>query len=209
MGNESNHRIDGLTIGGDLAFEGVGGAKTILNRDAAGFVARQAAFCRGMGYYAEPYPAMLSSHTITVTQTVYGIGIGLLEGDVVSNLSVRVSVAGNTVTLAKLGLYSKTGTLLCSSADSGASFASTGTKTLPMTTPFTVLATDFYYAAFLGVSAVTMPDMWRASNLLAAGWGGVGVGAAILVNQTGQADLPASATLVAQGANTAWWIGVS
>jgi hypothetical protein len=119
-GNETNHTLDGLTVRGGLAIEGVGGVKTYLNSDVASGLARQSLAMRNQGVYAETYPVMNSNgQTITTTGTVYGVGIGLLAGDVVTNLTSRVSLAGATVSLAKMGLYSKAGTLLCSSASNG------------------------------------------------------------------------------------------
>jgi hypothetical protein len=210
-GNETNHTLDGLTVRGGLAIEGVGGVKTYLNSDVASGLARQSLAMRNQGVYAETYPVMNSNgQTITTTGTVYGVGIGLLAGDVVTNLTSRVSLAGATVSLAKMGLYSKAGTLLCSSASNGTAFETTGVKTLPMTTPYTVPTDDYYFAAFIAVSAVTMPTNWRSATFFTANsYAGVGSGQNIAVLQLSQADLPASATFVTSTSAISMWIGVS
>lgn len=212
LGNESNHTMDGLTVRGGLALANNNGQIASVEYDRFASMARVAVLQRGQGFLAETSPrgAGAFSSTIAITQVLYGMPVGLLAGDIVSNLSIAIQVAGNTVTLAKLGLYSKIGTLLASSAESGASFASTGMKTLAMTTPYTVVTDDLYYTAFLAVSAVTMPTPIRtAGNAIASNNAGVGSGFPFQVVQTAQTDLPATATLVTSGSGISYWIGVS
>lgn len=178
---------------------------------------RQRVLNEAMGFYAETYPTLAGQGVSTTgTQRVYGVAIGLLAGDVVSNLSVRLITSGNTVTLAKLGLYSKAGVLLASTADMSTQMnAAAGLKTAPVALvsgqPFTVPADDLYYAAFLAVSGVTMPSLGRVSAFGAdALTAPVGSGSLAVVTQTGQTDLPAQATFTAGGGSAiVVWIGVS
>ncbi len=164
----------------------------------------------GQGYFAETYQRPSNqSGSLAATQLLYGMAVGLLAGDVVTNMTVPVQTAGASVTLAKVALYSKTGTLLASSADASASFNSTGLKTVAMSSAYTVPTDDLYYAAFLAVSTVTMPTILRGmGSVTAACAGGIGSGSPVQVVQTGQADLPSPATFVVGSGNTVW-IGLS
>jgi hypothetical protein len=211
-GNETNHVMDGLTVRGGLGLEGPGGVVTYLNRDAAAAVARQAAVVRGQGFITETFPRCGAlSGTISVDGTVYGTAIGLLAGDVITNMTIGINVAGNTTTIAKLGIYSQTGTLLCSSADGSAGMGTAGLKTMAMTTPFTVTADGLYYAAWITKASVTLPTPLRGSASLSASnpSAGIGAGTPFMVTQTGQTDFPASATLVASVVSLAYWMGIS
>lgn len=210
-GNETNHSLDGLTVRGGLAIEGTAGIVTYLNRDVAATLARETAMRRAQGVYAETYPAgMTSAQSLMVTGNVYGFAVGLAAGDVVRSISSRCAVAGTTVSLAKHGLYSKTGALLASSASDGTAFESAGVKTLSMSTAYTVLTDDLYYLAIIAVSGVTMPTMFRINAFLGASpMGGVGSGVPPLVVDASEADLPAAATLIASSAEIGIWMGVA
>lgn len=164
------------------------------------------------GYYAETFPRQApASAAAGATGVAYFMAVGLLAGDVVSNLTVDCGTVGGTMTLVKVGLYDKLGNRLCVSAESSASFASTGTKTLPMIlqsngTPFVVPTDDLYFCAFLGV-ATTVPALSRGVGLAAGqGPGAVGVRAV----QGSQTDLQASHTLAYNsGTAVTMWMGVS
>lgn len=148
-----------------------------------------------------------SGATILVDGRVEFICVGLRAGDVVTNLLIAIDVAGVTMTLSKVGLYDKTGTRLAVSADQGAGWASTGLKTIAVATPYTVPIDDGYYVAIVG-KATTLPRPASAafdSKALLA----VGSGMAPLGIQTGQTDLPSSATITFSGTGNAYWVGVS
>lgn len=208
VGNELNHVIDGLTVRGGLGLEGVAGQVSYLNRDVASMLARQSACMRDLGYYAETGQRVAASaSSVTVTQRLYGVSIGLLAGDLVSNLIAACNTANNTPTLTKLGLYSQAGVLLASSADASSAFGSTGLKVTAMTTPYLVPADDMYYAAFLNV-ATTGAALNRLNGGSSAFQASTG-GAAPQVNQDTQSDLPASATFTATANAFGLWIAVS
>jgi hypothetical protein len=211
VGNETNHNLDGLTVRGGLGIEGAGGITAYLSREVAAKLARENAANRAMGYYAETVPCNAAgAASVSISQRVYGVAIGLLAGDVVSNLIVACNVINNTATNTKLALASSGGTILVSSAECSATFGSTGKKVVPMTAPYTVTADGLYYALFLNVAS-TGASMFRAhggGNAFQAVTGGV----AAMVNQDSQADLPAvgaAATLAASANAFGYWIAVS
>lgn len=208
VGNETNHRVDGLTISGGLAFEGPGGANAYLNRDVSAMLARTAAANRGMGYYAETVPYLsCGAASVSVTGRLYGVAIGLLAGDVVSNIICAVNVINNTPTLTKLGLYTTGGTLLAGTADASSAFGSTGKKVTALTAPYTVTADGVYYVVFINTAA-TGASMFRAhggGNAFQAVTGGV----AAMVNQDSQTDLPASATFTATANAFGYWMAIN
>jgi hypothetical protein len=190
---------------------------TLFDRNnAIQTAARYQAQMEAQGYYAETFPRSSASGTgVTPTQQVCYVAIGLAAGDVVSNISLMVQAAGATVTLAKVGIYSKANVLLASSADASTSFQSTsGVKTIALTlqsngTPFTVPTTDGYWLAYLAVSAVTMPALWKNSGSNAAN-NPIGSGAIGMTGiQAGQADLPATSSILYTSTNHAIWMGVS
>lgn len=209
LGNESNHSMDGLTVRGGLAVANNSGGIASVDFDRFAALARQAVVMRAQGYYAETYPRAASLVANGVTSgTLYAMAVGLIAGDVVANMTIGVSTLG-TMTLAKLGLYSKTGnTLLCSSADASVAFGSTGPKTLAMTTPYTVVADDIYYVGFLAVH--TSLQCYRGSTSTVTTFsGGVGNGFAMQMAQGSQVDLPATATLAVSTSGISWWVAIS
>lgn len=161
------------------------------------------------GYFAETSPR---DNAVSASPCTAGVihctGIGLLAGDTVSNIVVLNNVAGVTLGLTKVGIYSKAGTLLASSADINASLLATGAKVLPLTAPFVAPTDDLYYIGILVVSAGTMIQPLRGHAAINAA-GAIGTSSVKNVQQTGQTDLPATATLVASSASIAFWFGVS
>lgn len=208
VGNETNHVMDGLTVRGGLALEGAAGQVSYLNRDVASMLARQSACMRDLGYYAETgMRVAASASSVTITQRVYFVGIGLLAGDVVSNIIVACNTINNTPTLTRLGLYSQAGALLASTADASTPFGSTGLKVTAVTTPYTILTDDLYYLAFLNVAATgaALNRLNGGSSAFQASTGGV----VPQGNQDSQSDLPASATITATANAFGLWMAVS
>lgn len=145
--------------------------------------------------------------TITVDGTAYFSGLGLMAGDVVTKLYVMVSTLGNTMTLSKVGLYSKAGTLLASSADQGSSWSSaTGLKEISLVSPFTVVTTDLYYCALVSKASVTLPTLLRGAASSAQGAIAVPGAVQAYGTQTGQTDLPSPAT-IGTTAPISYWFG--
>lgn len=171
--------------------------------------ARQQAFMNAQGYFAETYPrGATSSASVMISGTVYYEGIGLVAGDVVTNIlatanAVVVTPSGVGM---KFGIYTKANVLVANTADVSASFLTVGAKSSALTTPYTVPTTDGYYLAVI-VIAATGPGLWRST----AGLNGTGpFGAATLsvsAAQTGQIDLPATGTPT--GGTFGLWLGVS
>lgn len=163
------------------------------------------------GYYAETLPraAAIGTPAILISGTVYYVNIGLLAGDVVTNLHTLVSVLGSGFSGIgmKLGLYDKTGALLRATGDISAAHASTGPKVNALSSPYTILSTDSYFLAMLCI-ATTPPTLAKgalSSVFSGAFTGGVGMAA----SATGLTDFLSNVTYVYSGSNHAWWIGVS
>lgn len=159
------------------------------------------------GLITETFPrqAVSSGATIMVDGTAYFMCVGLRAGDVVTKLAIALHVAGATMTLSKVGLYSKAGVRLGISADQGAAWETTGIKNVSLTTPYTVTADDGYYVAVVAKGGTLPRPASGNTNTIQAT--AVGTGMAPHGNQTGQTDLPSSATITAGG--IAYWVGVS
>ena len=147
-----------------------------------------------------------ATSSIMVDGTVYYMALGLRAGDVVSNIVIAVNSAGVGLTLSKVGLYSKTGTLLAQSAELGTAWQSTGIKVSALTSPYTVLTDDGYYVAIVSKGG-TLPTPIRTSTLNTVG-NPVGAGIVPYATQTGQVDLPSPGTPTL-GTTIAYWCGVS
>jgi hypothetical protein len=175
----------------------------------AGAPNRELILANGQGLMGQNFDRQVGQGgVIAIDGTVYFMLVPLRAGDVVSSISVHVTTIGVTPTVSKVGLYSKLGNLVASSAELGAVWTTAaGTKTSVFTTPFTVPADDVYYAAVV-CKAATLPTLLRGSNSTA--FSAVGNGAVPIGVQTGQTDLPASATITfGSGAPFAFWIGLS
>lgn len=175
---------------------------------------RYQALVATQGYYAENLQrATIQSPTIMINQSIYYMPIGLLAGDVVTNVIVDVQVGGSGFTGVgvKVGLCTKAGVQLAASADVSASFGSAGVKTLAMSSAYTVLTSDAYLVELLCViTPGTMPTLWRGigntgGNTLVTGatLGSHGV-------QTAQTDFPAPGVPTYNSTvNLCYWVGVS
>lgn len=160
------------------------------------------------GFISEAYMASNATANFTlVTQQIMGSNIGLLAGDVVTNVHYNHTTQGTSVTLARVGIYdtSATPTLVASCAsdttivDSAASM-----KTVPLTTPYTVTETGAYTVCLLAVFTGTAPTITRAAGTVANQLSGVGSGTYRCFVKTSQADLPATISW-ANSANHFWF----
>lgn len=133
------------------------------------------------------------------------------KGDVVTNISVVITTASSAATLAKLGLYDKTGTRLGLTATAHASFnAAAGLYTVALTAPFTITATDGYYLAFITVGGTAPNVLGQAVALTAGANAAVGSAKSPLGIQTGQTDLVSPGTVTSGSATAAsFWLGAS
>jgi hypothetical protein len=137
---------------------------------------------------------------------IYFMLIGVRGGDVLTNVSVVVTTAGAGTSLSKVGLYTTAGVRLALSADQGTGWNSAGVKTIALGSPYTVTADGGLYVAVVAKAATTLPTFLRsvASSVASPA---IGAGVAPYGSQTGQTDLPASATI---GSGThAIWVGLS
>jgi len=158
------------------------------------------------GLLGQNYDRQLASNTSAlVSGTVYFMLVPLSSSDTVTNISIAVTSAGSGVTLSKVGVFSKTGTLLASSADQGTGWQSTGIKTIPLSSPYTAAADDGVYLAIVCIATTTMPVLARASSQGTVN-SPVGSGVRPYAAQASQTDLPASAVLSATG-GIAYWVG--
>lgn len=165
---------------------------------------------RGEGLIAQTWDRHTGANaTILVDGTAYFTLIGLLAGDVVTNLSISVPIAGVTMSLSKVGLYTTAGVRLALSADQGTAWESAGVKTIAMTSPYTITTSGAYYVAIVAKGG-TLPTVMRGGIFAASTSQGAGIGSGSMVAgvQTGQTDLPTSATIVS-GSGFAHWVGVS
>lgn len=159
------------------------------------------------GIRGQPFPLGLCTQNLTmVGGTVYMVSVGLLAGDVVTNILVPVNSAGTGLTLSKVGIYNSSGTRVAISADQGTSWQSGGAKVVPLTATYTATQSDLYYLAVVA-TGTTPPGLLSGINNSAlgalsyspgtkSGWGSGG---------TGQTDLPATASFSATVGNV--WLG--
>lgn len=156
----------------------------------------------------------LSNTYWPATQLVIASLIGLLNGDVVTNLIVFVANAGSGAvpTRIELGLYDLSDNRLATTGNI-ASDAQWTTNSIygvfALSAPFTITADAGYYVAFLTVGAFGTSN----PKILKAGADTAGLGKAIGSNhracwqQSGQASLPATAT---EAANDDYlWVATS
>lgn len=174
--------------------------------------ARDRILRNALGFTHETYDFGTQTNATTlVAGNAYFIGIGLLAGDVISNVYLIVNTAAAALTYSRIGIYDKTGALLAISADQGASWQTTGFKTVPIG-PLTIPATDIYYIGIF-TAGTTLPLITRGIVTSAAipqfsiagkkAWGYV---------QTGLAALPSPATFADSGTATVlpfYWFAVS
>jgi hypothetical protein len=161
------------------------------------------------GVIAETYDrAVSSSSSVVVSQTIYYCLIGLLKGDVVTNLHIgTVTQSTGATTNAYMALYDTSGNRLAVSSDVTTALDSVGMKTVAMASPYTVTTSGAYYVAVLVNNSGTPPTFGR-NNSNSTMTAGIGSGARIAGVQTGQTSMPSSGT-IGTGATIDFWIGVS
>lgn len=167
---------------------------------------REGLVMHGQGLKGENFSRyFMQAGTAAVSGTVYFQGIGLSIGDVITNIHVRIVTGGTSVTACKVGLYDTAGTRLALTADLGTSWQSGGMKTHALTAPYTVLTTGMYYLAlFHTASTGAQPGRSTAAGgIYEAVSGSMLMGA-----QSGQSDLPSSATIANSG-QLGFWVGWS
>lgn len=173
---------------------------------------RYEALLAAEGYYSENFSRSSAAFAnLMIAGSIYFQSIGLLAGDIVTNINTVVQTAGATLGMVKFGLYTKAGVQLGVTADVKADFTAVGPKIEPLTAAYTVLTTDAYYAAMFCLSGTPLPQLMRGApqNNGFGVFAGAGISPSGI--QTGQTDLttPATIATAAPAAAIAWWVGVS
>lgn len=165
---------------------------------------------RGQGLINQNFPPYAATTAgLMVSQTVYFGLIGLLKGDIITNIHVAVSTTGTTTTNTFVALYNSAGNRLAVSNDLTTALDSTGMKTLALSSAYTILSDGAYYIAILTVNGTpancaTLVRGTSNNSVMAA----VGSGVKVDGTQTGQSTMPSSATISA-GTTFGYWMGVS
>ena len=164
---------------------------------------------QGQGFLAESAPRSLAqSTTVLASGGVYFVGIGLNQGDVVTNIHLRlISPLAVGVTACRVGLYDRAGNLLAQSADLGNSWESGAFKTHPLIAPYIVPTTGLYYVALFCTFITTAPTVVRTTGITGVFEAAAG-GAILCGTQSGQVALPNPATITNSG-SVSQWVAVS
>ena len=142
-------------------------------------------------------PLVASGTFLTVAGTVYLMRLNARTSFILTNLWLVCTTGGSGTSSGSFaGLYNSSGSLLSTSADIGTAFASTGAISTALTTPQTLTAGSFYWAAIVFNLATTQPTLSRANITLGAN-ANMNLTAAsfrFATNGTLQTSLPASIT---------------
>lgn len=161
------------------------------------------------GFISENWPLnVAASATLCTSQVLYANLVGVRAGDSISKVVVNATVAAASLTLAKVGLYSTSGTQLAASATNHTNFnGATGFIETSLSSAYTVPADAVIYACVLMVG--TTPSTLNRGNGNANTWGAYGSNSSPYKSQTGQADLPSPATLTESGSSLPLWVGLA
>lgn len=135
-------------------------------------------------------------------QTVYYTLLPLRAGDIVTNMYFVCNGVVQTITTNKMGLYTTASSRVAISANNTTNLATGPTPAFVLTSPYTVPTTGVYYAALL-VDATTPGAFVRGASITTV-VPAVAGGPFLSGTQTGQADLPATATISSSGGGLAW-----
>lgn len=154
----------------------------------------------GFGIVSEPFSRFACSGTVgAASGDLILVALGIRQNDLITGVALGCNGSGNTITLAKVGLFSSTGTRLRISADQSANMTA-GFKTFAFTATYTAPANAMVYAAIVQVGT-TPAVIYRAGGAGGAGTSlaeGVVAGfPAPMLVYTGQADIPASVNTAA------------
>lgn len=157
------------------------------------------------GLIAETFDRRMLTTTYTpVSQRLLLVPVFLFQGDRINNMWAHVQTGASTVTLIRQAIYSRTGSLLASTANTVAAYNSPGLATMALTSPFDVPSNDVYYLAMLQVA--TTPAIMSGVNtpqstiLLPIAPQGIILTARV----DSQSDLPATASLATANQSAPW-----
>lgn len=149
--------------------------------------------------------------SIMVSGTVYYMGVPLKAGQSISTISFANFTGAASMTLGRVGLYSPSvstsATLLAQSASITNAWTATGIMTQGLSATYSVTSNGLYYVALIAVAG-TPPTAWRGNTGAGTLTTPVGSGARPNATQSGQTDLPATATQAAT-ASIAYWVELS
>lgn len=118
-------------------------------------------------------PALCQSALAPTSGNAYGIRCSVAAGATLTNFCTFVTTAGTGITLAKGGVYSLSGTQLAVTANDSANYATSGFKSTPFITPYTVPSATDVYLVFLmiGTTTSTMPRSGGVSTAASLNFG--------------------------------------
>jgi hypothetical protein len=154
---------------------------------------------------------------IGISGTLYFQQVYLMPGDIITTVDIGIGVAPVALTLAKVGFWDAvTGTLLASTADQSASWATVGIKAnalqATLTIPSPPANSGIYYIGHLAIASTTMPSVCSGTAAPVAARAnlvtGVGGRPILFGSTTGLSDLPATLTIAAGAAPGTFWYGL-
>lgn len=154
-------------------------------------------------------PALCSGATAPTSGQVILVRLHISAATTINNIVAVVATAGTALTAGQCfaGLYSAAGAKLGETADQSSAWATTGVKTMPLTSPVAVQAGD-YYVALLAVG--TTPPAWARGSVIGA-LANIGITATTsrfgVATGSSVTALPSSLTVGAT--STAYWAAAS
>lgn len=200
-------------MGASLIYPGGGPFTGQTLRTSAGLLNPALA---AQGLVAQTYDRTINVNSTAsgaVSGTLQGVLVNLYAGTTITNLHLVVGTLPTGLTLAKLAVFTTTGTLLGATADMSAAMATQGLKSAALTAPYVVTVSGAYYFALLQVAGTTPAGCNHgAGNIF--GNEAVGAGKIPMPVQTGLSDIPSPATFVAPTGTApsigrGLWIGAS
>ena len=140
-----------------------------------------------------------TSGASTVSGTLRAGLVGLPAGAIVTNVNYIVTGGGAAVTLLRVGIYSSAASpVLLASSGTSRRRGRRGRRWCRSLSPGWCRCTAAYYVALLVVASGTAPTLVKGVNLAGANVA-IGSGPRPCFDQTGQSDLPATATPAGRG----------
>jgi hypothetical protein len=168
------------------------------------------------GLLAAPFdPAACAANgSQPLSGALYLVAVPLRAAATISNVHAMIGAAGSGLTNGRcfFGLYNSTGSLLASTADQSANWATTGNIKSTFTTPYAAAAGTYYIAVL--VNGTTAPAFACGTtfgvNFTPGNINRTAVTARFARGPSGQTSLPASVTMSSLTLDaTSYWFGVS
>lgn len=160
----------------------------------------------------------LTGTLLPAVATLYFCKIPLTTPETITNVIVNMTVLGDTLTNAFVGLYKSDGTFLRQSADQSTAWGTggtTGMKIIPLSSPVAVVPSspdDFVWAVIYVGAATTKPTFGRGVTGQSLA---LNVGASASQLRFSTTVLASTATLTSvtptsmAAASNSWWVGLS